>query len=546
MHPHAEPAVSDVEPGPGAIEREARQGTVTLSSPDLYLSARQRVGRLALISSAMMVAFIPISVVHALTTQAPHPWIANLLLASAFLNSALMTVAVYGLKLSDQTITRVALVWAVLGAWIADLSSNAEPVLQGGRYAPWSAVWILLFPVAIAAPPRLGAIAVALAALGSPLSLVAWSFFGVPMPSVTDFFGMVTASGVVAAIAILPMMVVWRQQQRITTVETRAARMGSYELEQRIGLGGAGEVWQARHAMLARGAAIKLINTKRLPADPIRRAESLAAFRREADITARLECPHTVAIFDFGLSPQGPLYIAMELIDGVDLRRLVRDVGALPPSRVCALLAQVCESLSEAHRLGLVHADIKPANIMLCRRGGKADFIKVLDFGLAHEFASSGGGDGVIRGTPAYMPPEIARGEPAQPASDVYALGCVAWELLTGRPVFLAGSTTGQVRDHVHREPEPPSRYASHPVPRALDLLILECLSKDPAARPPSVDDVRRRLSAMPCPSAWTEADAEAWWDAHEAQLRRREPVVTPASRAFVEAETHGSQTTWS
>jgi serine/threonine protein kinase len=501
-------------------------------------SIRWRVGRLSAGLVVACGAFVPLRMwVDAsltMTQAAVSDGLALLTLAGA----ATMAAVAYGALLSDGALTRLALAWSVATAWLLELSVGAAPVVHGGRAAPWSSVWILLFPVAVGAPPRWSAVAVGFAALAGPLSMFAWSALGVPMPPFADFAGYTLASMVIAGAALVPLGTTWRLRQRAEVARAQVEHMGCYELEQRIGVGGGGEVWKARHAMLARHAAVKLIKIDRLPLDPRRRAFMLDAFRQEAEITARLQCPHTVVVFDFGLSPAGPLYIVMELVDGVDLRRLSAMFGALPPARVAFLLAQVCESLGEAHALGLVHADVKPANIMVSRRGGKADFVKVLDFGLAHRWNEPGADDAAtIRGTPAFMAPEVSFGEPADPRSDIYSLGCVAWSLLTGRPLFPSTTTVDQLRDHQSTAPEPPSRYSPFSVPPALDALVLQCLEKSPEQRPKSMIEVRDRLGGLAFGRPWTQRQADAWWEEHTSQLQHPTEVHTPGRSVLMAAD---------
>jgi serine/threonine-protein kinase len=211
------------------------------------------------------------------------------------------------------------------------------------------------------------------------------------------------------------------------------------------------------------------------------------------------------------------IYDVMELLDGIDLDHLVRRFGPLPPARAAHLLAQACESLEEAHCKGLVHRDIKPANLYVCRSGTRFDFVKVLDFGLvAHQRTFD---QALTRltlpqqaaGTPAYMPPEIARGAPLDHRADLYALGCVAFWLLTGRTVFQGESVYDMVSQHLRAEPEPPSGFAPG-VPPAFDALVLACLAKLPEERPKDARTVGRMLREMGSGDPWTDEMAEAWW----------------------------------
>ena len=211
----------------------------------------------------------------------------------------------------------------------------------------------------------------------------------------------------------------------------------------------------------------------------------------------------------------------MELLEGLDVDALIRRFGPVPPERAISLLRQVCHSLSEAQSYGLVHRDIKPANVFLCRYGEEYDFVKVLDFGIVRAERDPAEGSGLqtqengIHGTPAFMAPEQAMSGELDGRADIYAIGCVAYWLLTGQFVFTADSPMGLLVQHASATPQPPSSRASQPIPRALDELVLSCLAKEPADRPQSVRELRRRLEEVPCASAWTEERAREWWASH-------------------------------
>jgi serine/threonine-protein kinase len=300
-----------------------------------------------------------------------------------------------------------------------------------------------------------------------------------------------------------------------------------------------GEVWRARHRLLARPAAIKLVRPAMLSAGGEAEARTtLRRFEDEAQATATLTSPHTIRLFDFGVADDGSFYYVMELLDGRDMASLVAEFGPLPPSRTIFLLQQICHSLAEAHSRGLVHRDIKPANIVVCRMGLEYDFVKVLDFGLvqvigpnpAHDLTQSLAAlEGVV-GTPAFMPPEMIVGQgKVDHRADIYALGCVAFFLLTGQQVFQGGTQMQALIDHVSTAPLPPSARASTPIPRSLDALVLACLEKDPARRPPDALTVAQRLSECDGAREWSNAQAALWWQAHLADLSAR---LAPAAHA--------------
>ncbi len=227
--------------------------------------------------------------------------------------------------------------------------------------------------------------------------------------------------------------------------------------------------------------------------------------------------PNTVSIYDFGHSADGVFYYAMEYIDGMTVEQLVNDVGPLPAARAVHLLRQVCASLREAHALGLVHRDIKPSNIMVCERGGVPDFVKVLDFGLVKQVSEltegKMSGAGRLLGTPQYMPPEaLLRQGPIEPTIDVYAIGCVAYYMLTGTEVFRAETVPAVVAHHLNETPEPPSQRLGKAVPEALEQLVLQCLAKRASERPQSVAALSEALARSVDAAGWTEADALAYW----------------------------------
>ena len=313
-----------------------------------------------------------------------------------------------------------------------------------------------------------------------------------------------------------------------------ASELGQYLLEEKIGGGGMGEVWRARHRLLIRPAAIKLIRQRALgpmSGDPellVRR------FEREARATAALTSPHTVQLYDFGVTEDGRLYYVMELLDGLDLETLVRQHGPLPAERVVHLLRQVCAALQDAHGNGLVHRDIKPANVVVSRAGTTFDFVKVLDFGLvkldsprADKDAINLSAEDSWSGTPGYMAPEVVLGATdTDHRVDLYALGCVAYWLLTGTMVFEGENPMQVMMQHAQAEPKRPSDRVDLPIPAALEALVMECLEKDPARRPAGAEVVRNRLDAVPLPSVWTAERAEQWWAMHRPKPRDARPAA--------------------
>jgi serine/threonine-protein kinase len=309
----------------------------------------------------------------------------------------------------------------------------------------------------------------------------------------------------------------------------RARRLGQYTLLDKLGEGGMGVVYRAEHEMLRRPTAIKLLPAHAADEEGLRR------FEREAQRTARLTNPHTISVYDYGRTPEGAFYYVMEYLDGMDLERLVSETGPMPPGRVVLVLRQVAEALAEAHGVGLIHRDIKPANIVLSDRGGIPDFAKVLDYGLVKDVRSSEAGarltrENVIAGTPQYLAPEAIRdGTTTDPRSDLYALGAVAYWLLTGTPVF-DGRPMEVITKHLNEPPEPPSQRLGKPIPEPLESLVLQLLEKDPDQRPESADWLGARLATLESEKSiepWTPENARAWW------RNRPRPSSSPTPRAL-------------
>ena len=296
-----------------------------------------------------------------------------------------------------------------------------------------------------------------------------------------------------------------------------------YRLVEKLGAGGMGEVWLAKHQLLARPAAVKVIRTDAL-GNAEQRESMVKRFQREAQTTATLSSPNTVRLYDFGVSETGSFYFVMELLNGINLELMVERFGPLAPERVVMLLRQSCRSLSEAHAAGLVHRDIKPANLFACQMGREYDFLKVLDFGVVKRAISDGDslltGKGGITGTPAYMAPEfILGGKEVDGRADLYALGCVAYWMLTGMLVFESDNPIRMMMDHANKKPEPPSRVAEVSIPKSLDELVLACLEKSPDNRPGSADEVWKLLGEVELGEPWTQERAETWWQLHMPEL---------------------------
>jgi eukaryotic-like serine/threonine-protein kinase len=365
----------------------------------------------------------------------------------------------------------------------------------------WIGPVILMTAAIVPAEPRKMLVAGFLAASMDPIGMLIGRAFGVyHFNSVLDTLAMHYPNYLLLGVAVGVSGVVTRLGQQVS----RARELGSYRLGELLGRGGMGEVYLATHRMLARPAAIKLISPEALAGQDRTKAQlATARFRREADAAARLKSPHTVQLYDFGVTEDGRLYLVMELLEGADLDTIVRRDGPMAAERVIHILRQVCESLDEAHEAGLVHRDIKPANIHVGRVGREPDFVKVLDFGLVKPIERGNGDDslatmaGMTLGTPAYMAPEMIQSETIDGRADLYSLGCVAYFLLTGQLVFQGDTAIQTMFMHIQQPPVPPSQRTDNPIPPALEEIILACLAKQPSDRPQSAADLAADLTAI-------------------------------------------------
>jgi transcriptional regulator with GAF, ATPase, and Fis domain len=297
-----------------------------------------------------------------------------------------------------------------------------------------------------------------------------------------------------------------------------ALTVGSYRLVSPLGSGGMGEIWLARHRLLVRPAAVKLIRHDIAPGAA--REQFVRRFEREAHVTAGLRSPHTVQLYDFGVTDSGSFYYVMEYLDGLDLHRVVNRFGPQPAERVISFLRQACRSLAEAHQRGLVHRDIKPANVFVTRLGTEYDYVKVLDFGVVKEQSGPDAtmltNSGMVQGTPAFMPPEIVMGEQRiDGRADLYSLACTAYWALTAHTLFEANTPAQMLLQHVQTPPVPPSKKSELPIPKPLEAILMKCLEKDPASRPSSALELESHLANVVCEAAWTNERAQEWWQAH-------------------------------
>lgn len=443
--------------------------------------------------------------------------------------SIAVALVVWALPMSPRipllTVMNVGLAFEVVSCYGIAFAEYLEPTrlnLNGWIGLSWVAAWAPLFTVVIPTRPLKASLVTLVAVMSVPVVI---GFMVVTerttfRPSADRFFFWIVLPYLLVTImAYVGARVVYTLGKAVT----EARELGSYRLIERLGQGGMGEVWRAKHRLLARPAAIKLIRTS-AGAVTAAQEDVFRRFEREAQVTAGLSSPHTVDLFDFGVADDGSFYYVMELLNGLDLERLVQRYGPVPPERAIYLLRQVCHSLAEAESFGLVHRDIKPANLFVCRYGGEYDFVKVLDFGIAKpasDMMQTGAvgltQDNTLQGTPAYIAPEqVMNGSNVDSRADIYATGCVAYFLITGKTVFTGDTPMAIVVQHAHSQPTPPSERSEIPIPPALDRLVLDCLAKSPADRPQSARELSRRLAAVDGVNPWTEDRARDWWDTHQ------------------------------
>lgn len=523
--------------------------------PQLLAQVRQRLRAVALI-------FIVMPIMGGLAMAILGPQVApedafNHILSARslmFFATGLMSAVFFGLtfseRISDARLADLGMLYEVLLAFGASWARQSIPFL-GPEHPPNGlsivCLVVLIFPLVVPNTVKRATLAGLIAASMEPLVMAIMSAQGRPPFDTLLAIGYVAPNFICALVATVPM----RFLIRMGRAAEKAQELGAYQLTERLGQGGMGEVWRAEHRLLRRPAAVKLVTMDRLVSGSgSDRDNMLKRFEREAQVTASLYSPHTINLFDFGVSDDGRFYYVMELLDGLDLESLVEQFGPVEPERVVHIMRQACDSLIDAHRAGLIHRDIKPANIYLCRYGHHLDFVKVLDFGLVkldeQVMQTRLTSEGAMAGTPGYMPPELALGQSEIDArADLYSLGCVAYWLLTGDLVFEDESAMKVVIHHIQTPPEPPSARSEADIPAELEAVIMDCLAKDPDDRPRDAADLLRRLEEIPLSSDWSSQRAERWWSRHLPQKSRasgeRSAVKSggkaPAKKALADAE---------
>jgi eukaryotic-like serine/threonine-protein kinase len=503
---------------------------VSASTEDARAYLQRRLSLFALVCFSVSFGFLLAGVLIGATFYRAT-LTASAFLAKSFIFHAAAT-AVAGL---EWLLTRRGRIGARTLAWLDAGVTVASVLLFGlmGASIPATFGWLqallatnFVLMVRAVAVPSTGTRTMVIGILASTTATLAVAFVGADVVVSSPIAGSSRAQ-----LEVILYMILWLAAAvAVTTFASRiifglqqevrsARRVGQYLLKHKIGEGGMGEVYLATHAMLRRETAIKLLLPNRIA------PTALARFEREVQQLARLANPNTVAIYDYGRTPEGIFYYAMEYLDGLNLDELVRAAGPLPPARVIHILEQICGSLAEAHGMGLVHRDIKPANVFLCRRGA-LDAVKVLDFGLVKDL--SGGTEVTLTanraflGTPHYASPEaIQDPEHVTAASDLYAVAAVGYYLLTGSPVFTAATFVEIGAGHLYKQPESPSARLGQALPQDLEELVLQGLAKRPEDRPATAQAFRKALRACSESGRWTEEDASAWWQSTGASRPR-------------------------
>jgi serine/threonine-protein kinase len=478
-------------PPSDAATSSARRGSAL--PPDLLREASWRLGAIALVFTAMTTVLFTLT--HTVFPRLGFAWPLAMNVVVVGIGLASFGVFVFTRFSRSEpafflTLGAVYEVCVAAALAVGNHVTASRDLMMAGPFISRVLLVIVLFPAFVPSAPRRTLVTALLAASMDPLAMVvaiAARHLDVPLGHLLwmhlpNYLGAGIATVISGIITGLGR-------------EVRDARdLGSYRLGELLGRGGMGEVYHATHRLLARPAAIKLIPPEALDRSPDRAHAAIERFKREARAAATLRSPHTIELYDFGVSEEGVFYYVMELLEGLDLEALVERFGPLPPERAIHLLTQALESLGEAHERGLMHRDIKPSNIHTCRLGPSVDFVKLLDFGLVK--AQPGAGSdaphltvpGGTPGTPAFMAPEaILDGSSADHRGDLYALGCVGYWLVTGTLVFDADSS---------------ARMMMH-------------LAKQPEDRPRNAKELSRRLAACPVLEPWTEERAQAWWDEH-------------------------------
>lgn len=519
--------------------RRGSRGTVDPhASEEVRRFMQERLALLGLVTFALSGTFLLLSLLLTLGTRGPSAFVAELAGPRRILNAAgaAVSLAVWLLARRGARSPAQLLALDLSGTVAAAVPYTLMSVLgqpgMAGVLLTALTMMLVLTTRALLVPSDAGrtfAISFTAAALSFGLAMGAHVTGAAPSHEGISTFdlgaNLAMWLAVVVAVSAVASWVLFGLRQAVR----EARQLGQYTLVEKVGQGGMGEVYRAQHAMLRRPTAVKLLSPEQAGAGAV------ARFEREVQLTASLSHPNTITIFDYGHTPDGVFYYAMEYLEGGDLEAVVAVGGPMPPARAAHVLAQVAAGLAEAHEIGLIHRDVKPANVFLVGKQAVADLAKLLDFGLVREL-ESGATSGLTRtdtvmGTPLYLSPEAITNPAAVDArSDLYALGAVGYFLLTGEHVFSGRTVVEICSHHLHTEPEPPSARLGVRLPESLEEIIMRCLAKNPAERPASAGELRDLILACEDVGEWTDAQARAWWREHGAAVEARRKSDGPVS----------------
>lgn len=482
----------DVEPARSSSSLPPKSPTANVERPaaaELANVPRHRLERVAVVMASVTALALVVQALHVGAHQTLYGLVA-LYLALLCLDVAIW-IAARDRRVANAKAMQLAAGYVLLRAAVMGVVPVETASVLGVTPARMSfaLVLLVLLPFLIPLSPA------RVVALGGGAALV----YPVALALLTH--GMESIVAISALNAVTGLWAVYVCAEVVSQLRSRASarRFGSYRLTRLLARGAMGDVWQAEHELLARPAAIKLIARARgAQRHPKALRRSLV---REALVTAQLTSPHTVTLYDYGISEEGDYYYAMELLEGCDFEQLVRERGPLSWQDAVFVAMQVCESLAEAHAFGLIHRDLKPANLFSARVGRQADFVKVLDFGLSDlatrlELAAVGRVPRLV-GTPGYLAPETLLEQRVDARSDIYQLGCVVFYLIAGRLVFERSTATALAVAHVHDAHPTLASASGTAIPEDLESLVARCLAKRPDERFPSVLDLERALRAV-------------------------------------------------
>ena len=533
---------------PARLWNAFRHTPISQGGPSLDIEENRALlqARIALFGKAgfllLLSTFLVVLVARALVPSSARVWVpvagasrgeSDLALATALVLGCAWLLCRRGRHSSDRLLLIDAAV-SLLACLGASLPVALPEATADHKFRMLLAISNALIARAAIIPSRPGRTLVISALAATPAIVLTGVFHAAPgrTEGSSEAVLQVAVSGVWCAIAVAVATVTSRVIYGLHKKVREARQLGQYTLLQKLGEGGMGEVYRARHAMLRRPTAVKLL-------PPGKAGEAgLLRFEREVQLTSILTHPNTVSIFDYGRTPDGIFYYAMEYLPGVNLDDLVREHGPQLPARVVRILRQLCGALTEAHGIGLSHRDIKPANISLCERGGVADVAKVVDFGLVRDLQAANDvaltSDSAIAGTPLYLSPEaITAPEKIDARSDLYSLGAVAYYLLTARHVFEGRNIVEVCSQHLRSQPLRPSKALGRSLPGKLEDAVLSCLEKDPIRRPQSARELDERLAACSDLGSWSEEDARAWWRQHGQRLARTDSGTAELTNAL-------------